>query len=119
MTECGTGMQAFNKYHTATKERRTIDGITFASRAEMLRYCELKALQRAGKIKNLKLQPRFLLIPKTEHERACFYVADFEYEKDGAHIVEDVKGVRTAAYKIKHKLFRWKYPEYVFFENKV
>lgn len=119
MTECGTGMQAFNKYHTAAKERRTIDGITFASRAEMLRYCELKMLQRAGKISGLKLQPRFLLIPKTEHERACFYVADFEYEKDGAHIVEDVKGVKTAAYKIKRKLFRWKYPQYVFFENKV
>lgn len=119
MTECGTGMQAFNKYHTAAKERRTIDGITFASRAESVRYCELKLLEKNGSIKNLKLQPRFLLIPKTEHERACFYVADFEYEKDGAHIVEDVKGVKTAAYKIKRKLFRWKYPEYVFFENKV
>ena len=112
-------MKKHNKYKVATKERRTVDGITFASRAEMLRYGELKALQRAGKISGLKLQPRFLLIPKTEHERACYYVADFEYEKDGAHIVEDVKGVRTAAYKIKRKLFRWKYPQYVFFENKV
>ena len=111
-------MQAFNKYHTAAKEHRTIDGITFASRAEMLRYLELKMLQRAGKIKNLKLQPRFLLIPKTEHERACFYVADFQYEKDGSVIVEDVKGYRTNVYKIKRKLFRWKYSQYIFFENK-
>lgn len=112
-------MKTKNKYNTASKEKRTADGITFASIAEMHRYIKLKRLQKSKLIKNLKLQPHFLLIPKTKTEKACYYVADFQYEKNGTTIVEDVKGYRTQSYIIKRKLFKYIYPEYVFFENKV
>ena len=50
-----------HKYKVASKERRTIDGITFDSLAEMNRYLELKMLEKAGIITDLELQPKFLL----------------------------------------------------------
>lgn len=111
--------QRQNKYHVSNKERRTRDGIVFASKAEMARYDELKMLEKAGKISNLELQPKFLLIPKIKKgERATYYIADFAYLKDGKHIIEDVKGFKTAVYKLKIKLLLWKYPEIIFLETK-
>ncbi|QKS93637.1 hypothetical protein HPJ96_07620 [Treponema phagedenis] len=72
----------------------------------MLRYKELRLLEKSGVIKNLELQPKFLIIPATE--------------KGGrAEIVEDVKGVKTEVYKLKKKLLLWQYPEINFYENKV
>jgi hypothetical protein len=38
-----------------------MDGIVFASKAEMRRYAELKMLERSGAITSLELQPRFIL----------------------------------------------------------
>lgn len=110
----------YNKFHVAKKIERTIDGIVFASKAEAIRYRELKLLECAGKIKDLHLQPRFLLIPKTKTQSACYYVADFQYIQNKKIIVEDVKGFVTAVYKLKKKLFLYLYGEqYTFFENKV
>ncbi|MGP1455872.1 MAG: DUF1064 domain-containing protein [Treponema sp.] len=51
----------WHKYNVSSKERRTVDGITFDSMAEMNRYLELKQLERAGIITDLELQPKFLL----------------------------------------------------------
>ena len=48
----------FSKYHAKPV---TIDGIRFASKKEGSRYCELKALTRAGKISDLQLQVPFIL----------------------------------------------------------
>lgn len=94
------------------KETRIIDGkaVTFDSRKEAARWDELVLLSRAGKIKNLRRQPRFVLIPAQRIdgklvEQPCVYVADFAYRtKAGAEIVEDAKGVRTPVYIIKRKL---------------
>ena len=98
--------------------KTVIDGITFASKAEGKRYAELRLLEHAGKICNLVLQPRFLLQPsfkfRGKTERAIEYVADFQYVagSDGNilyEVVEDVKGFKTEAYKIKRKLFLFQY----------
>ncbi len=115
----------------------TIDGIKFDSIRESDRYCELKLLQRAGKISNLELQKRYELIPahyevvetgehykvgskkgqpKTKKvcvEQALNYVADFVYEENGKTVVEDSKGFRDpssatyAKFVIKRKLMLW------------
>lgn len=92
--------------------RKTIaHGVQFDSKAEAARYCELLLLVRAGEITQLRLQPRFQVVPKVDGERAVHYIADFEYmDADGKHIVEDVKGKRTKDYVIKRKLFKWQYP---------
>ena len=100
----------------------TIDGQTFASKKEARRYQELKALERAGVIADLQTQMKFLLIPAQREpdiigpkggrkpgkllERECAYIADFVYidKKTGKPVVEDTKGFRTEAYRIKKKL---------------
>lgn len=42
-------------------------------------------------------------------EKECSYIADFAYIQDGTYVVEDTKGVRTEAYKIKRKLMLERY----------
>ena len=88
-----------------------IDDITFDSRKEAQRYLELKLLLRAGKIRSLRMQVKFELIPKQDGERACNYVADFVYEDavTGQTVVEDTKGVKTRDYIIKRKLMLWRH----------
>jgi hypothetical protein len=102
----------YSKYRA---KKIIIDGIEFHSIAEGKRYKELKLIERAGEIKDLILQPRFLLqegfkdINTGKKERKIEYVADFMYTKNGVKIVEDVKGMKTVDYKIKRKLFIYKY----------
>ena len=50
--------------------------------------------------------------------RKVSYIADFMYKdiKRGVTVVEDVKGFKTDVYKIKKKLFLYKYPKYEFKE---
>ena len=109
-----------NKYQAI---KTTIDGIEFDSRKEARRYQELMLLQRAGAIRNLQRQVKYVLIPaqydiyarlgkkgqrlkdkKVLLERECAYVADFVYEENGKTVVEDTKGVKTKDYTIKRKL---------------
>ena len=87
--------------------RTTIDGITFASKAEARRYAELLLLARAGEIRGLELQPRFELsvFGYGNDTRIGDYVADFQYQRGpkGVLVIEDVKGVKTALYRWKKK----------------
>lgn len=93
-----------NKYG-AKKIKDPATGFIFDSKKEFIRWCELRILERAGKISDLKRQVKYELIPKQKGERACNYVADFVYiDSDGNNVVEDTKGVRTDAYRIKRKL---------------
>lgn len=97
------------KYHS---RKVTVDGITFDSRKEARRYCELSLLARAGEVTDLQRQVKFELIPSQRIdgkvvERPCAYVADFVYKQGGKTIVEDTKGFRTADYIIKRKLMLW------------
>jgi hypothetical protein len=81
----------------------TVDGITFDSKKEACRYRELKLLERGGLIQNLLLQVPFVLFDKSEHGRKIVYRADFVYEEKGETVVEDVKGFKTEAYKLKKR----------------
>ena len=97
--------------HNKYGNRRTeVDGIMFHSAKEAKRYTELKLMERAGEIRNLRLQVPFDLTVKGE--KICRYVADFVYQerngflyaKKWDRIVEDVKGVRTKEYRMKERL---------------
>ena len=97
-----------NKY--GAKKVTLPDGQKFDSQKEYHRWCELKLLERAGKISDLRRQVKFELVPKQDGESACNYVADFVYlNENGETVVEDCKGVRTDAYIIKRKIFQWRY----------
>lgn len=86
------------------------DGQTFDSLAEHRRYVELKLLEKAREIKELRRQVEYLLVPSQKKpgggvERSVCYFADFVYSdpKRGT-VVEDVKGFRTPDYILKRKL---------------
>lgn len=93
-----------SKYHAV---KTSFNGIVFDSKKEAHRYYELSILQAAGEISDLQRQVTYELIPKQDGERPCTYKADFVYRENGKTVVEDVKGVRTDAYKIKRKLMLW------------
>ena len=97
------------KYHAKKKE---IDGIIFASGAEARRDMDLKLMEKAEVISNLKVHPKYILIPKPNQ---ITWEADFEYMDvdTGKIVVEDVKGFATKDFRIKAKLFRHFRPEIV------
>jgi len=96
--------------------KTTVDGITFDSAREARRYAELRILERAGAITDLRRQVPFELIPSQRRggkvvERPVKYVADFVYTERGEDVVEDVKSpaTRTKEYVIKRKLMLWEF----------
>lgn len=82
----------------------------YDSKKEHQRANQLKLMQRAGLISNLREQVKYVLIPTQRDpdgkllEKECSYYADFVYDKDGVTVVEDAKGYRTEEYKLKRKL---------------
>ena len=102
-----------NKYRNI---KTAVDGITFDSKKEADYYCQLKILKRAGEIKDFGLQQKYELQPSFEKNgtnyRAIAYVADFVITNlDGTTEVIDTKGVETKDFKIKKKLFEYKYKD--------
>lgn len=96
--------------------RTESDGIKFDSKLEASYYEQLKLLEQAGIITEIKVQPRYLLQEgfnkNDKRYQPIHYVADFEvYYKDGTVEVVECKGYKTALYKIKEKLFEYKYPD--------
>jgi hypothetical protein len=99
-----------------------IDGIKFDSKKEAQRWRELKLLEQAGKISNLKRQIPYVLQEKYRRKdgktvQAIKYVVDFEYTEEGKTVVEDVKGydkkkgtfIITKDARLKHKMFEFRY----------
>lgn len=125
---------AGNKFG-AKKITDPITGEIFDSKKEFHRWCELRLLERAGKIFGLHRQVTFELIPAQREEstevykagpqkglpkpgavieKAVKYVADFVYCDDQNNIVvEDCKGCKKGAaydlFAIKRKLFLYRY----------
>ena len=112
-----------NKYRNKRVFRH---GQWFDSEHEADRFFELSMMQRAGLISELQTQVPFELIPTQREpdtvgvrggikkgkciEKSCVYYADFVYlDKDGNQVVEDAKGMRTEAYKIKKKLMLYRH----------
>lgn len=108
-------------YKTKYNAKKTVvDNIVFDSKAEANRYKELKFLEKRGQIKDLKLQPVFILQDKftlkNKGYSAIKYIADFEYIENNKIVVEDVKGIETPVFKLKMKLFLKKYGQNVIFK---
>lgn len=102
-------------------EKTVVNGEKFDSKAEAARYMELLTMAAAGQIMDLERQPRFLLqdqfILRMKKYRPVEYVADFKYRDQYKTVVEDVKGMPTAEYKLKRKLLLAKYgDQFVFCE---
>lgn len=114
-------MPRYSKYRAV---KTKIDGHKFPSIKEAQRYQELKLLEKAGKIKNLELQPKFEIIPKQKYRgkalRKAEYTPDFKYYDvdNNEWVIEEVKGMPTVDYVLRKKLFILKYgDEYKFVET--
>lgn len=102
------------------------EGAMFDSKKELQRFLVLKDAEKDGFITNLQRQVRFQLVPAVTEEyevelktktvtktrtaqRAIYYTCDFQYEKDGELVVEDVKSApvmtkNDKAYQLRKKL---------------
>ena len=110
------------KYHNT---KVIYKGIKFESKKEMRRYITLKQLERAGIIKELELQPKFLLLDTIHYKGKTYpktyYIADFKYfdKEKGKYIIEDIKSpitVKDKVYRLKIKMLLAKYPDIDFVE---
>ncbi len=124
-----TGMHEGNFEFTANTRRKIVDSIEFRSTLEARTYQILKSWEAAGAIRNLKLQPRFVLQEKFRRDgktvRAMHYSPDFQYEDNRLDdncreywrtVVIEAKGHKTQPYQMRKKLFLAKYPDIEFRE---
>lgn len=110
-----TKLRSARHFAVAPVAARTLDGIVFDSKGEMVRWASLTLLQKAGHIRNLKRQVLFhcQIVGKDGrlHEIRKPWPADFTYEekqRDGswALVVEDAKAVDNNVALITRKLMK-------------
>lgn len=94
--------------------KTTIDGIVFDSNLEANYYCQLKMLMKAKIVSSFEVQPTFELqegYKKGKRKiQPITYIADFHvYYADGREEIVDCKGLKTEVYRIKKKIFEYKY----------
>ena len=94
----------YNNKHTE------YNGRVYASKAEARRAQELDLLKRAGEIYRWFPQTPYPLYGKNGNV-VCVHIVDFHVFTKDKEWVEDVKGVRTALWSLKRKLFLDNYPE--------
>lgn len=99
----------------------TINDILFDSIMESKFYVYLLELKGSKEIKTFERQVTFELQPKFKDKFSgktvlpIKYISDFVVtDKDGTVFVVDVKGVETPEFRIKKKLFQYKYPNIQF-----
>lgn len=101
--------RALNRRHKFAAKSRIVDGIKFPSKLQAQRYGELKLLERAGKIRNLRLEVPYTIA--INGMKICVYKADFVYDElvPGVlwrEVIEDAKGVKTPVYQLKKRLMK-------------
>lgn len=79
-----------------------VDGILFASKKEAKCYQELRLLERAKKIEDLRVHERWPI--HVNGVKICDYIDDFNYYDEGRRVIADAKGFKTPEYKLKKKL---------------
>ena len=91
-----------------------IDGIKFQSTLEGVHYNMLKMQLLAGEISDLDLQHEMPL--KVANKLICTYIADYYYYDKACQkwVISDAKGIETDVFKIKWKLAKALYPEFIF-----
>lgn len=99
----------------------TVNDILFDSIMESKFYVYLLELKGSKEIKKFERQVTFELQPKFKDKFSgktvlpIKYISDFVVtDKDGSVFVVDIKGVETPDFRIKKKLFQYKYPDIQF-----
>lgn len=115
-------MRLFSKKQKTDYKPVYADGIKFRNEKVRDRYLFLKRLQEQGVISELKIKPRYTIVPvlygeipegkrkPVKLQRAYYYYADFSYLKNESVVVEDVKnkeGILTSIYRLKKRLMMY------------
>lgn len=93
------------------------EGKYWHSSGEHQRWHQLRALERAGRIQDLKRQVRYPLdirftVGDEDYVYPILWIADFDYMEDGVHVSEDYKSSFTERLKdfsTKRRLFQIMY----------
>jgi len=108
-------------YHSYGKIRHSkveIDGYKFDSQKEADYYLVLKDRLRSKEIRDLSIHPKYILQEKFRKNNKLYrpitYSADFAFydTKEQRYRVIDVKGFKTDVFKLKQKMFEYKFPEH-------
>lgn len=100
----------------ARAKKTVYDGQIFDSGSEARRWAELRLLEAAGEIQNLRRQPKFVLQNKFKCPwtgktiRELTYTGDFAYTENGHEVIEDAKGKTaplTQQFEVRWKLARF------------
>ena len=135
----GTKSEDIKKMGKIKHIKTEIDGVIFDSKMEAQYYELLKCMLANEEIKSFELQPKFLLQDKfmIVEGQAIFgenpdfakikkktkaptilaikYIGDFEvHHHDGSIEIVDTKGIATADFKLKEKMFMMRYPHLKF-----
>jgi len=102
----------------SAKKKRTLNGHEFSSDLEFRYYKYLLDLQTQGKVKNIELQPKYILQEKYKRKSdgksilAIYYISDFRitYSDDSVQVV-DTKGDPDNMAILKRKIFEKLYPD--------
>ena len=106
--EPGVILTKESKYHNCRVKK---DGIWFDSLKESKYYDDLKVQLRAGVIGGFCRQPEFILQEGFGAIKPITYLADFViFNLNGTAEIIDTKGFSTEIFKIKHKMFKAKFP---------
>lgn len=105
-----------NKYNA---RKVTIDGITFDSGKEALRYRMLTQMQILQEISHLRLQVRYILQEAIvdgsgQKQKPIAYTADFVYQKADKTVIEDCKSPITAkseSFRVRWRLLLAKFKD--------
>jgi hypothetical protein len=96
-----------NKYNAKKTE---YGGVLYDSKREAEYAMELDWLKKAGQVLSWERQVPYVM--EVNGKKICKYTVDFLVTyKDGTVIAEEVKGMRTAAFNLKWKLFEALYPK--------
>jgi len=96
-------------------KRTVIDGQAFDSKSEAARWCELRLMEKAGQVRNIRRQvvyplamgntPVLIRSERYPKGRRCKYTADFVYDElqhgEWVQVVEDHKGLHTEASRLR------------------
>lgn len=95
-----------------------IDNISFDSIMESRFYLRLLEMKAAKQISSFSMQVTYELQPKFRDKisgkviRPITYIADFVVtDSNGQVMVVDVKGKETDVFKLKKKMFQYRYPD--------
>lgn len=105
-TQGGSPNGRHGKFNAAGEH---VNGVWCASAAEAERYRQLLRMEMNGMIDNLVTQPKYDLI--VNNRKITQYRADFSYDvitlggQILRSVIEDVKGMLTPEFELKHKLF--------------